>query len=683
MVVCNWRKIMKKAIKWAAIIGGGFIVLIIAALLIIPSFVDIQKYKPDIEKKVAEATGRPFTLGGDLNLSLFPWIGVSLSDLHLGNPPGFKEKEFVSVKSFEVRVKLLPLISKDIQVKRFIVVEPRIVLAKNKDGLGNWEHIGKPSDKAPPVPPKGKKQVAAGKPGEGLPIKALVVGEFAITDGVVRFIDHQKGEQKEVSDLNLRLKDVSLDRPIKLSLSAKFDGKPLSLEGQMGPVGKDPGKGIIPIDLAIKALNELDINVKGNLVDPATKPQFDIALRISSFSPRKLVTALGQTFPVKTADPEALTRVALKLNLKGDTGNVSVSNGELDLDESKLNFSAKAKQFSKPNVSFNLNLDKIDLDRYLPPPSEKKPDEEAKKAETPPSGKKKIDYTPLRKLILDGVIHVGEIKAHGAKIQDLDMKVRGKNGVFNLDPLALKLYEGAMTSKGTLDVRKDTPKSNMALTMKGVQVGPLLQDLLKKDFLKGTAQADISVRMAGDDPEMIKRTLNGKGDLLFKDGAVKGIDLAGMVRNVKATFGLAKKGAEKPRTDFSELNAPFTITNGLVNTPQTTMMSPLLRLVVAGDANLVKETLDMRVEPKVVTTIKGQGDKMGRSGITVPVLVTGTFSSPKFRPDLKGMFKKGLHDRLKDPSKLKDVLKGGTGKESGTGSAKEQATGLLKGLFGK
>ena len=100
----------------------------------------------------------------------------------------------MSVKSFDVRVKLLPLISRDIQVKRFIIEEPRIVLEKSKDGRGNWEGSGK-SRKDKTEPPEGKP--SEGLP--GLPIKALAVGEFAITNGSVLWIDHIKEEQKKIS----------------------------------------------------------------------------------------------------------------------------------------------------------------------------------------------------------------------------------------------------------------------------------------------------------------------------------------------------------------------------------------------------------------------------------------------------------------------------------------------------
>jgi AsmA protein len=673
---------MNKAIKWVAIVAGALVALVIIALLIIPTFVDLQSYKPRIEKMVSEATGRPFSIGGDIDLSLFPWVGFSTSDIHLGNAPGFQEKDLASVKSIEVRVKLIPLISKDIQVKRFILEGPQIALEKSKSGRTNWEGIGKTSAEAAPKPEKGK--APEGRPGEGLPIKGLAVGEFAVTKGSLLWIDHGKGERKEISDLTLRLQDVSLDRPIRLVLSALLDGQPVELKGNVGPLGKEPGKGTLPVDLSIKALKELEVNLKGKLVDPATKQQFDLALQISAFSPRKLMSALGQDFPVKTADPKALNKVALKAQLKGDSKNVSISDGALQLDESNLAFSMNAKDFARPDLAFDLKLDKIDLDRYLPPPSEKEPGEKKEGTKPPTAERKKADYTPLRNLVLDGKIRVGDLKAHGAKVQDIYLKVSAKNGLFNLDPFTLNLYQGNVSSKGALDVRQDVPKSHMALQAKGIQVNPLLKDVLKKDFLEGTVKANMDIAMAGDDPERIKSTLNGKGDFLFNEGAIVGIDLAGMVRNVKATFGLAEKGAERPRTDFSELHSPFTITKGVVDTRGTRLTSPLLRVLTAGKADLVQESLDFRVEPKFVGTIKGQGDTQQRGGVTVPVLVTGTFSSPKFRPDLEGMLKGTLEKGISDPSELKKMLPGQTTQGAGEKPTEEKAKDLLKGLpFGK
>jgi AsmA protein len=248
-------------------------------------------------------------------------------------------------------------------------------------------------------------------------------------------------------------------------------------------------------------------------------------------------------------------------------------------------------------------------------------------------------------------MQIGRLKIKNAKIENIHLKVAGKKGIFNLNPLTMALYQGDVSAKGTLGVKKSIPKTNLQLTAKGIQAGPLLMDVLQKDFLEGTLKAQVNIGMQGDDANLIKKTLSGKADLLFRDGAIKGIDLAGMVRNVKATFGLAEEGGEKPRTDFAELHAPFTIKRGLVNTTNTTLVSPLIRVVAMGKADLVTESLDFRVEPKFVTSIKGQGDTQERSGLMVPVLVSGSFSSPKFSPDIEGMFKQKIEERLPDLEK--------------------------------
>ena len=115
---------MNRVVKWLLIICGGLFVVILAIILIAPSLIDINKYRPQIENAVSEATGRPFTLGEDLRLSLFPWASVTVNDVHLGNPPGFEEKDLLRLETFEVRVKFMPLVLslfKDIQVKHFIL----------------------------------------------------------------------------------------------------------------------------------------------------------------------------------------------------------------------------------------------------------------------------------------------------------------------------------------------------------------------------------------------------------------------------------------------------------------------------------------------------------------------------------------------------------------------------------
>ncbi|RLC20693.1 MAG: hypothetical protein DRH93_13165 [Deltaproteobacteria bacterium] len=587
---------MKSLFKWLFIIGGVFLVLIIAAVIIIPQFVDVKKYKPTIEQKVAEATGRSFTLGDDMDLSVFPWVGVRLTDLHLGNPAGHKEKDMVSVKSFEVRLKVMPLLSKRIEVKTFVLDSPKIYLEKLKNGTANWEGLGKQQEKKADK----EKKKGTSSSDQGLPIEALRVDNFSIINGELIYVDRKAAVKKEISDLSLKLENISLENPIGITLSARVDGK----------------------------------------------------------------------------------SVSIKTRIKGNKDSISLSDGLLAFDDSKLTFSGSAKEFSKPNLTFDLQLDGIDLDRYLPESSTKKGASPShKKTKPAESAKKKTDYGPLRKLVLDGKIKIGKVKAHGAIVENVDIRILAENGIITIDPLGLSLYQGSVLSKVKLNVQKKYPRTNISLDAKGIQAGPLMKDALQKELIEGTLKTNLTLSMKGESAARIKKTLTGQGEILFTDGAIVGIDLANAVRNIKANFGAGEQVKEKPRTDFAELKIPFTAKKGLVNTSGSSLTSPLIRVLVTGKTDLVKEMLDLRVEPKFVATLKGQGDTKQRSGLMVPVLITGSFSDPKIRPDLEGMLGSGI---TPDAEGLKNILGTKDGQketiESTTKDVKKQIKSLIPGF---
>lgn len=710
---------MGKAITW---ILGGMVVLVavlIAALLIIPMFVDVQQYKPEIEKQISEATGRPFSIGNDLRLSLFPWAGLSFSNLRLGNTGGFEEKDFVTIKGFEVRVRLIPLLSREVRIKRFVVREPKVVLVRNRDGRGNWtfpEKKKKPGAQPAESPtPKGEKAKtpAGSSVPTGIPFNVLAVGEFSVTGGAILWHDHAGGVKKEITGISLQLENVSLDRPIGIALSAAVDSFPLALKGSLGPVGKDPLKGSIPLDLSIEGLDMVTIGLKGRIGNLLGGPEFDLEVDSNEFSPRRLVAALKIDMPVETADPGVLGRTRIRCSVKGSPEKVALSGGDWVLDDTRTRFSLTAADFGKPVLGFDIRLDRFDLDRYLPASEtgagrekgetaagetpdgtgetsagEGKPatpsDPAKKKGEPVGKAGQRIDYTPLRRLVLDGTAEIGRLKAKNLQMQDIVLKLAVKNGLLKVDPLTMALYRGSATLKAEVNVQKEIPETKMAFQADGIQANPLLKDLAGKDFLEGAARADFSISTTGDEPDRIKRTLNGRGDLVFKDGAIVGVDLADMVRNVKAAFGMAETAGEKPRTDFAELSIPFSLKNGRFKTTRTDLKSPLIRVMAAGTAHLVNETLDFRVSPKFVATIKGQGDTKNRSGIAVPVLVGGTFAEPTFRPDLEGLLRQTLQEGLPQVSDLKKTLPDADQLEGKKKSLEDAAKGLLKSLpFGQ
>lgn len=127
---------VKRTIKYSLAV----LAVIMGILLAVPFFIDINDYKPQITKAVEDATGRTIQIG-EIKASLFPWVGVRLDNVRLSNREGFSDRDFLKIKSLNIQLDLLPLFSKQIEVKRFTLDTPELFLERNSEGEGNWEDL--------------------------------------------------------------------------------------------------------------------------------------------------------------------------------------------------------------------------------------------------------------------------------------------------------------------------------------------------------------------------------------------------------------------------------------------------------------------------------------------------------------------------------------------------------------
>jgi AsmA protein len=244
----------------------------------------------------------------------------------------------------------------------------------------------------------------------------------------------------------------------------------------------------------------------------------------------------------------------------------------------------------------------------------------------------------LRQLNLNGRLDIGRLQAFNLHARDIEIQVKSKDGVLKINPLGAKLYDGAVQGDITLDVRKDTPRFSVNETLTGVQAGPLLKDLTGKEQLLGTANVKAKLSGAGTSSAQIRQTLNGTAGFDFTDGAVKGVNIASLIRNAQAKI----KGQPVPeqtepnQTDFALMKGTATITNGKLKNDDLLLKSPLLRITGAGKVSLPKETIDYTLTTKFVGSLKGQGGEEMEEleGVSIPVHVGGTFSKPTYVPDL-------------------------------------------------
>ncbi|MGP1393912.1 MAG: AsmA family protein [Inquilinaceae bacterium] len=337
----------------------------------------------------------------------------------------------------------------------------------------------------------------------------------------------------------------------------------------------------------------------------------------------------------------------------------------------------------RPAIAGQVALGETDFDTLIPPAAD------AEAAPVPDAGGtaggapagETIDLSALRTADVDLTVDSAGGTVRGVEFGPTTATILLQDGVLDLRTAEIGLFGGTAAVDIGVDSAADLPTYRIDLQAAGIQAEPLLLAVAETDRLSGTSNVTLSVTSAGRDRQAILARLDGDGAVAFRDGAVKGVNLAALIRNVGTGF-LA--GGEARSTDFAELSSTFAITGGLLQTDDLQMLAPLFRIEGTGEADLAAQTLNMRLVPRLVADIEGQGGQFDRSGLLVPVLVGGTFQNPTFQPDLSGL----VEDALSDPQALIDRVEGlggdaGQVRELLGGADPEAALGsLLQGLTG-
>jgi AsmA protein len=709
---------MGKALKVLGWLIGMIVVLIIAAVILIPMFVDPNDHKERIIAEVKKATGRDLGIDGEIGLSVFPWLALELNGLTLSNAPGFNTTEFATVQHAQVRVNLLPLLFKQIlEVDTVRLEGMRLYLAKSKTGVTNWEDLtgGKKSDEAETSPKEPQKE-------KDLGIFAFSIGGLNVENASVVWDDQSTGNHYEVEDIFLETGELLPGQHVDLnfglsltskqprlssdiSLTSRFLVEPsaqlVSLENldiRVKVLGEGlPQKGVsgglradVILDLQNNTLNVDDFEVEsGKLklsgevagLEIQSEPVFKGNLNLASFNPSEWSREFDITLP-KTADPDVLRSVSVSSSFEGTADLIKLQDLLVKLDQSTLKGELEVVDFASPRYLFTLDLDQINLDRYLPPPDES-PGSGA--TTTRPGSKKASQEEPLfptemlRQLGIDGSVRIGDLVVNKLHAKAIFLKVRGRDGKIDFKHEIGRFYDGLLEGDVQLNVQGEQPKLTLNQTASRIMSGPLLLDLTGKDTLLGSGNLKMNLTSQGNTITHLKRSLNGDASFDFRDGAVKGFNLAKMIRETKARL----KGEdmvvlkEPEQTDFSELTGKLVIENGVINNQNLLAKSPYLRVDGSGKAYLLEERLKYSIRPVIVNTPAGQGGESLKElkGIPIPVKITGKWSDLNYKIQLskilkdqqKAKLKKKYEDKIDEkvseeleeklPEELQDKLK--------------------------
>ena len=332
------------------------VVVLVAAVLVVPGLIDWNGYKPEIQAAVKQATGRDLRLEGDIGLSVLPSPSLSVEKVAFANLEGGSVPDMARLESLRVHVALLPLLTGNVHVTSVTLVEPTIVLERLADGRANWEMA--PAGAAPATPGAGGEDSggAGGAP-------AFALDSATIEGGSVLFRDVAGGTEHRVDAVNMVVSAGGLEGPFEADGSFNYQGLPMTLDASVGRLGAQQSTSIRAVVTA--ADRALTATVSGSLdgSGPSFKGEAKVEAPDLGKAVDQLAAALGSapTSPVGPGQPFSVTTA-----IDGSPSAINLNDLTIALADSRIQGSVAVGLSEVPTVDAKLSGNRLDLDALLP-----------------------------------------------------------------------------------------------------------------------------------------------------------------------------------------------------------------------------------------------------------------------------------------------------------------------------
>jgi len=572
-------KIMNRWVKWVLII----IALLLLALVAFVATFDANNYKPEIIEQVEKATGRDFSIDGDINLSIFPWVGLQVNDVTLGNDKAFKAAQFAAIKQLDIRVNVLPLIKQEVEVNTIRLHGLDVSLEVAKDKSNNWSSLSAASTDTDVQ--QDTKEVSESDPavadGESSsPLQSLKVEGFEFVDATIRYDDRSSDTKATVSELNLKTGEIQFSKPVDVEFGARIESNQPVIDTRLKLTTQlnfnQEFTEISLLDLVVTVLisaNDMfqqdetfevkstvnvlmdeqrvtlkqtqitalgtttlaDITVSQFLETPLIKG----TIEVQPFNAREVAKRVAVELP-EMAKADALHQVGVKtvINVQGE--KLEANDFSLTLDGSTLSGWLHVLNLSKQQLRYDFVLNQINLNDYLPPVVAEAPADDASagvKQEgagevAGASGDEKIELPVemMRELDIKGDFRIASLTAKEYNIQQFVMSLNAQKGKVSVQPFSMSVLDGGISSTVVVDVRQAKPKYHIKLDVDKIKMGPVANPFLKNVMgkkeltMKGAADVQVDIKTTGNTVNQLKKNSLGKIILDMKKTEVNGFD---------------------------------------------------------------------------------------------------------------------------------------------------------------
>jgi uncharacterized protein involved in outer membrane biogenesis len=567
---------------WAKILVGIVVVLILIVLAV-PYFLNVDRYRDTISNALAKQTGRKVTLG-PIHARLFPGAGVSVSDLHIGNPADFPAGDLVSADEIRVNVALAPLLHSTIHVNSVDLVHPVVRVLTDAKGNNNYTFMPADSPQAAPAKP-------------------------ASSSGSSMTLD-------QIDAINLTNAEISVGNVIK---------------GAVAPLADTKGISVTLHNFAISPMRMHDWQAESDLSS--------VTLALSgwkdpiAFHTGKFILAGGKL------DAQFVADLATAADIKG---TLSVP----DFEHPEVNFEISSSQLDIDKL-IDVAGSGPGMQSSAAPAAETAPAKAAAPARAGAPSKGKAAGAPASapaaapapaaksELIAHGHINVEKIIQRPYTVGPANVEIRVFTDRAELWPISIGMYGGTLQLSSRIDRVTDPARFTANVQLRNVDVAKVLDVTpAARGKMGGTAELDLP-NLAGVLSDSWKKSLTGSGKFAVRNGYLPGVNLAGAAESVMKMAGVGSN------TPFTVLEGDLTIADQRVSSKQIHLDSSAGVVDLKGSLGL-DSTLDyqgsVQVNPmsalgtgKVGNVVGGLvGNRVGK--VTVPFALAGTIESPKVEP---------------------------------------------------
>ncbi|MCH8000193.1 MAG: AsmA family protein [Proteobacteria bacterium] len=329
----------------------ALVVVLIAAILIGPSFVDWNAHKGRITAEVEKLTGRALTIEGDISLVLLPAPALSVDKVRLANVEGGSAPFMIELESLQVRIALVPLVQGQVQVESVVLVRPTILAEILEDGRRNWDII-----KSDEPAPTGAPSRDAGDDDAG----QVRLDSVQISDGTLVYRDATTGREERIEGLNAEIVAGSLKGPFAVSGDAVVRGVKTEFEVTVGRFVQG---------------GATSLNLKLGLPDAGAKARFGgaISQHPDGMSLRGKIKADGENLASLMALLAGGGKVSgvlarpfdVETEVSADPRQVSATNLIFRFGETSIDGDLRVKLGPPIDARINISVSRLDLDKFL------------------------------------------------------------------------------------------------------------------------------------------------------------------------------------------------------------------------------------------------------------------------------------------------------------------------------